>query len=66
VHLMEPYRSFQPQAGLVLPETNRLSRRVMTLPTGQSVSEADIRRIAAVIAAACANAGRVRERLGRQ
>ena len=65
VHLMEPYRSFQPQAGLVLPETNRLSERVMTLPTGQSVSEDDIRRIARVLATACANAERVRARLGR-
>lgn len=63
VHLMEPYHSFQPQAGLVLPETNRLSERVMTLPTGQSVSEADIRRIARVLATACANAERVRARL---
>jgi len=65
VHLMEPYRSFQPQAGLVLPETDRLSRRVMTLPTGQSVSEDDIRRIARVLETACANAERVRARLGR-
>ena len=63
VHLMEPYRSFQPQAGLVLPETNRLSERVMTLPTGQTVSEDDIRRIARVLESACANAERVRARL---
>lgn len=65
VHLMEPYRSFQPQAGLVLPETNRLSERVMTLPTGQSVSEDHVRRIARVLETACANAERVRARLRR-
>jgi len=66
VHLMEPYRSFQPQAGLVLPETERLSGRVMTLPTGQTVSEDDVRRVARVIATACAHADRVRARLGRK
>jgi len=65
-HLMEPYRSFQPQAGLVLPETERLSTRVMTLPTGQTVSEDDVRRIARVIATACAHADLVRARLARK
>jgi dTDP-4-amino-4,6-dideoxygalactose transaminase len=62
-HLMEPYRSFQPQAGLALPETERLSGRVMTLPTGQTVSEDDIQRIALVIETACAHADAVRARL---
>lgn len=36
-HRMEPYRSLFPHAGLVLPETERLVRRVLTLPTGTAV-----------------------------
>ena len=33
-HQMEPYRSYFPHAGLLLPETERLTQRVMSLPTG--------------------------------
>lgn len=62
-HLMEPYRSFQPQARLVLPETERLSERVMTLPTGQTVTPEAIEAIARVIETACAHAGAVRAHL---
>ena len=36
---MEPYRSLQPNVGLLLPETERLARRIMVLPTGQATSE---------------------------
>jgi dTDP-4-amino-4,6-dideoxygalactose transaminase len=37
-HRMEPYRSLQPNAGLLLPQTERVSERIMVLPTGQSVT----------------------------
>ena len=36
-HRMEPYRSLQPNAGLLLPETERIAARVIVLPTGQMV-----------------------------
>ena len=36
-HEMEPYRSYFPHAGLLLPETERLTQRVMSLPTGTAV-----------------------------
>ena len=36
-HRMEPYRSYFPHAALVLPETEKLCRRVMVLPNGTSV-----------------------------
>jgi dTDP-4-amino-4,6-dideoxygalactose transaminase len=36
-HKMEPYRSLQPNAGLLLPETERIAARVIVLPTGQTV-----------------------------
>lgn len=36
-HRMEPYRSLQPNAGLLLKETENISSRVIVLPTGQTV-----------------------------
>lgn len=44
-HRMEPYRSYQPHAGLLLPETERVSETVMTLPTGSGMSIDDIDRL---------------------
>jgi len=41
-HRMEPYRSYFPNAGLLLPETNRIAERVLCLPTGSAVARSDI------------------------
>jgi len=48
-HRMEPYRSCSPRAGLHLPHTERLARRVLSLPTGTAVGEEDIRSICGII-----------------
>ncbi|HUI63445.1 MAG TPA: DegT/DnrJ/EryC1/StrS family aminotransferase [Bacteroidota bacterium] len=48
-HRMEPYRSYWPHASLLLPQTERLSRRVLSLPTGTAVGEKDIEIICALI-----------------
>lgn len=48
-HQMEPYRSYFPHAGLILPNTNRLTQRVMSLPTGTAVSDSDVGRICDLI-----------------
>lgn len=48
-HKMEPYRSLQPNAGLLLPETERISARVIVLPTGQMVNEETVSRICEII-----------------
>jgi dTDP-4-amino-4,6-dideoxygalactose transaminase len=48
-HLMEPYRSYFRHAGLLLPITNDLSRRVLSLPTGTAVTKDDIRTICQII-----------------
>ena len=48
-HHMEPYRSLFPHAGLMLPETERLVQRVMSLPTGTAVKPADVRKICNII-----------------
>ncbi|HZO89106.1 MAG TPA: aminotransferase class I/II-fold pyridoxal phosphate-dependent enzyme [Chthonomonadaceae bacterium] len=48
-HRMEPYRSYFPHAGLMLPETERLVPRVLLLPTGTSIGPAEISAICAII-----------------
>ena len=44
-HRMEPYRSQPPAAGYRLPQTEKVSERVLVLPTGTAVSLPDIRRM---------------------
>ena len=48
-HKMEPYRSLQPHAGLLLPETERVASRVIVLPTGQTVELETIARICEIV-----------------
>ena len=48
-HQMEPYRSYFPHAGLLLPETERLTQWVMSLPTGTAIAPEDIERIGRII-----------------
>jgi dTDP-4-amino-4,6-dideoxygalactose transaminase len=45
-HRMEPYRSYFPHAGLLLPETEKLAGRVLVLPTGTSI---DVRQVKAIV-----------------
>lgn len=63
VHKMEPYRSYFPHAGLLLPETEALSERVMSLPTGTAVEPHDIRTICEIIRYAIENAEELNARL---
>ena len=62
-HNMEPYRSLQPNAHLLLPETERISAQVMVLPTGQEVSEETVGIICHIIRAALGDAARVKTAL---
>ena len=48
-HNMEPYRSLQPNAGLLLSETERIAARVIVLPTGQAVAKEAVSRICEII-----------------
>ncbi len=61
-HRMEPYRSYYPNAGLLLPETEKLSERVLCLPTGTAVQPDDIQKICALIRFLIKNATEIRER----
>jgi dTDP-4-amino-4,6-dideoxygalactose transaminase len=62
-HQMEPYRSYFPHAGLLLPETERLTRRVLSLPTGTSVCEEDVAKICALIRLCVENSAQINARL---
>ena len=48
-HQMEPYRSYFPHAGLLLSNTEKLSKRVMSLPTGTGISPADAEQICTLV-----------------
>ena len=48
-HRMEPYRTCYPDAGLLLPLTERLADCVVTLPTGTAVSSRQISAICELI-----------------
>lgn len=48
-HRMEPYRSYQPHAGLLLPVTEKLVERVLVLPTGTAIGEREVNRICQVV-----------------
>ena len=62
-HLMEPYRSLQPMAGLVLPVTAKLSESIMVLPTGESVSIDEVDRVMDIVRCALAHSTAVRSQL---
>lgn len=48
---------------VILPVTERLSERLITLPTGTGVDAADIAAIGGILARACARAGEIRRTL---
>ncbi len=62
-HRMEPYRSFFPHAGLVLPETEALAQRVISLPTGTAVGLAEIQQICQIIRLSVFNGFEIHDRL---
>ena len=54
-HKMEPYKSLFPQAGLHLPQTEQLARRVICLPSGPEVSTDKVKDICKLIEFATGN-----------
>jgi len=62
-HRMEPYRSFFPNAGLLLPETEKLSERVLCLPTGTAVGPQDIEKICQIIRLTADSGEAIRQRV---
>jgi dTDP-4-amino-4,6-dideoxygalactose transaminase len=62
-HRMEPYRSYFPNAGLLLPETERVAKRVMVLPTGTAMGSNEIRAVCGIIRLCLGNASELRRAL---
>jgi dTDP-4-amino-4,6-dideoxygalactose transaminase len=54
-HRMEPYRSYYPHAGLLLPVTERVASRVLLLPTGTAMDESRIKEVCGIIRLALAH-----------
>lgn len=64
-HRMEPYRSFFPNAGLLLPETERLAGCVLVLPTGSAIETEDVTAICEILRTTVGRGEEVSERLRR-
>ena len=62
-HRMEPYRSVLSGAGHELPEVERLTQRLLALPTGTAIGPATVARITELIRRAMADGPRLRRRL---
>jgi dTDP-4-amino-4,6-dideoxygalactose transaminase len=65
-HRMEPYRSYFPHAGLLLPETESLGQRVLVLPTGTAVGVEEILKICQILRFIFQHSDEVRERFQQQ
>jgi len=48
-HRMEPYCSYFPHASLLLPQTEKMAARVLSLPTGTAVGSQDIMDLCKII-----------------
>ena len=65
-HRMEPYRSFFPDADLLVPNTERVSSRVFLLPTGTAIQTTNIEKICDLIRRAIHEGSRLSELLSAQ
>ena len=65
-HRMEPYRSYYPHAGLLLPHTEALAQRAFSLPTGTSIDPDTVASVCHLVKLAVTNHHEIRERLERQ
>ncbi len=62
-HKMEPYCSLYPEAGKLLPQTERLSEKILCLPTGTSITHHHIRLICSLIKLIAENGSTIKHRL---
>ncbi len=62
-HRMEPYLSFFPHAGLLLPHTERLARRVMSMPTGTAIGKKEVGPICQLLKFCVEHGGQISTRL---
>lgn len=62
-HRMEPYRSYFPHAGLLLPKTEKIVDQVLSLPTGTAVKIEDVAHICELIRFIFAHGSAIRKEL---
>lgn len=62
-HQMEPYRSYFPHAGLLLPHTERLTHQLVSLPNGTAVGPDEVAGVCRIMRLALEHADEVRTRL---
>jgi dTDP-4-amino-4,6-dideoxygalactose transaminase len=62
-HRMEPYRTWYPDVGLRLPETENLAQRVLALPTGTTVGPEEVAKICRMLRLIFAHGSEVQARL---
>jgi dTDP-4-amino-4,6-dideoxygalactose transaminase len=65
-HRMEPYASLQPNAGLLLHETERVAARIMVLPTGQTVTPETVNVVCDIMRSALAHSQAIRDTVARR
>jgi dTDP-4-amino-4,6-dideoxygalactose transaminase len=65
-HRMEPYRSTDPAARMMLPQTERLVQRVLSLPTGTAIGPEEIGTICDLVRFSLTRASEITARLGRR
>jgi len=65
-HRMEPYKSYYPHAGLLLPHTESLCERVLLLPNGTTLTEHDVTLVCQVIQTAVNEGTPLERRLSEQ
>lgn len=63
-HQMEPYRSYFPNAGLVLPETEKLTQKTLQLPTGTAVTQGDVEKICNLVRFVLYNSLEIQKKIG--
>jgi dTDP-4-amino-4,6-dideoxygalactose transaminase len=62
-HRMEPYRSYFPHAKLLLAETERVARVVLSLPTGTAIGPQEIDQTCSIIRFVVAESANVQKKL---
>lgn len=62
-HRMQPYRSYYPHAGLLLPNTEIVAAQLLVLPSGSTISEQEIGMICEIIRQAVSQADSIKQYL---
>ncbi len=62
-HKMEPYKSYFPHSGLLLPETEKLVQIILILPTGAAINRTDINGICNIIRLVISQVDRIKRKL---